>query len=102
MAAGDGPAAAVEMAGFYRTLCLNDYNNGASLQSNLGPLSGGANVMLLGTPLMAPGQAQPRETSIYAITNYHGRFDPASAPEAVGGVGVEVRMAHQVLGAAPT
>ena len=31
-----------------------------------------------------------------------GRFNPAEAPEAVGGVGVDVRMAHQVLGAAPT
>jgi hypothetical protein len=60
-------------------------------------LASGADTLLLGTPLMRNGSPQPVETSIYAITNYHGRFDPAVMPDAVGGVGVEVRLAHQLV-----
>ncbi len=56
----------------------------------------GASVQMLGTPLMAAGNPKPAETSMYVSTNYHGRFDTARYPEAAGGVGVEVRMAHQI------
>ena len=58
----------------------------------------GFDIQILGLPLLAAGDTTPHETSIYVTTNYHGRFDPARAQEAIGGVGVEVRMAHQILG----
>ncbi len=57
----------------------------------------GADEQLIGTPLLAPGSTLPSETSIYVSTNYHGRFSPSVTPEAAGGVGVEIRMAHQIL-----
>jgi len=38
----------------------------------------------------------PGDTSIYLSTDLHGHFNPIASPEAVGGTGVEVRMAHQI------
>jgi hypothetical protein len=60
-------------------------------------LPDGADTVLFGTPLLQAGTARPVETSIYAITNYHGQLDPARFPDAAGGVGVEVRLAHQLV-----
>jgi hypothetical protein len=60
-------------------------------------LPSGADTMLLATGLLRPGTSQIVETSIYATTNYHGRFDAARQPDAAGGVGVEVRLAHQIM-----
>lgn len=60
-------------------------------------LPSGADTMLLGTPLLRAGASQPSEVSIYVVTNYHGRLDPARWPDTAGGVGVEVRLAHQIV-----
>jgi hypothetical protein len=57
----------------------------------------GADEQLIGTPLFTPGNRLPSETSIYVSTNTHGHFNPTVTPEAAGGVGVEIRMAHQIL-----
>ncbi len=68
----------------------------APLQSASGRLPSGADTVLRGTPLVQPGRAQPIETSYYAVSTYHGRLDPARFPDAVGGPGVEIRLAHQI------
>ena len=60
----------------------------------------GSNTLIYGTPLLAPGGQGQSETSMYITTNYHGRLNPKVWPETVGGVGVEVRMAHTLAGAA--
>ena len=56
----------------------------------------GADGLSIAIPLSQPGAARPAETSIYEVTNYHGHFDPARDPDAVGGAGVEIRLAHQM------
>ena len=57
----------------------------------------GASMELMGNPILRSTAAQPRESTIYVTTDYHGHFDRLANPEAVGGPGVEVRMAHQIL-----
>jgi hypothetical protein len=81
---------------------VNAYSQQHRLQS--GPiqqvdrrLPSGADTTLLATPLLRAGTAQPVEISMYVTTNYHGRFDPTRSLDAVGGVGVEVRLAHQLV-----
>jgi hypothetical protein len=56
----------------------------------------GADGLAIAIPLSRPGAAHATETSLYEVTNYHGRFDPAQDPDAVGGAGVEIRLAHQL------
>ena len=56
----------------------------------------GADGLAIAIPLSQPGAAHASETSLYEVTNYHGHFDPAREPEAVGGAGVEIRLVHQV------
>jgi hypothetical protein len=56
----------------------------------------GADGLSVAIPLSRPGAAHATETSLYEITNYHGRFDAAREPDAVGGAGVEIRLAHQL------
>jgi hypothetical protein len=53
--------------------------------------------MMWATPLLRPGASQPVEISDYAATNYHGGLDPVRMPDTAGGVGLEVRMAHQLV-----
>lgn len=60
-------------------------------------LPSGADTVLLATPLSRAGAERPAEISIYAFTNYHGGLDPAHFPDAVGGVGLEVRLVHQLV-----
>ncbi len=59
----------------------------------------GADVQLLSTPLGLPGQTRPTEASLYISTNYHGAVSGSAwgVEDAAGGVGVEIRMAHQIL-----
>ena len=56
----------------------------------------GADGLAIAIPLSQPGIAHATETSLYEITNFHGHFDPAREPDAVGGAGVEIRLAHQL------
>ena len=56
----------------------------------------GADGLTIAIPLTRPGTTQPAESSIYEVTNYHGHFDPARDPEAVGGAGVEIRLVHRL------
>ncbi len=60
----------------------------------------GASVELMGNPILRSTVAQSHESTIYITTDYHGHFDRLANPEAVGGPGVEVRMAHQILSGA--
>ncbi len=56
----------------------------------------GVDGLAIAIPLSRPGAAHAAETSLYEVTNYHGRFDGAREPDAVGGAGVEIRLAHQL------
>ena len=56
----------------------------------------GADGLTIAIPLTRAGTTRPAETAIYEVTNYHGHFDPARDPEAVGGAGVEIRLVHRL------
>lgn len=48
------------------------------------------------SPLSGPG-VRPRESFMLILSNYHGRVPNDFRADAKGGVGVEVRMVHQVV-----
>lgn len=57
--------------------------------------TGGLQIVSFSYVLAPPGADTAHETSLLILTNYKGLLDLAKWPEATGGLGVELRMAHQ-------
>lgn len=60
------------------------------------PLSDGAELTAFSIILAPAGAKTARETSLLLLTSYRGHLDRDKWPQAAGGPGVEVRMAHQI------